>query len=190
MILDAEILRIAVEAFDALHLEIAIKLNHRRILDGLFAVAGVPQEKMRSISSAVDTLDKTSWAEVKKEMLEKWLSDDVADRVGVQVTRNGGMREMIKLLRSDSECCANSNIKESLDQMDLLVAYLEAMGVVDKVSFDLSLSRGLDYYTGLIYEVVMPTLATASRTTGKKKHQPIQVGSVAAGGRYDGLVGM
>jgi histidyl-tRNA synthetase len=54
MIADAEILRVIVEVFEALQLEITIKVNHRQILDGLFAVAGVPDEKIRSISSAVD----------------------------------------------------------------------------------------------------------------------------------------
>lgn len=64
--------------------------------------------------------------------------------------------------------------------MKLLASYLEAMGVIDKVSFDLSLARGLDYYTGLIYEVVVADDASPST----------QVGSIAAGGRYDDLVGM
>lgn len=71
MIADAEILRVVVEVFEALELEITIKLNHRRILDGLFAVAGVPNEKIRSISSAVDKLDKVTWEEVKREMVDE-----------------------------------------------------------------------------------------------------------------------
>jgi histidyl-tRNA synthetase len=58
MIADAEILCVIVEVFEALQLETTIKINHRRILDGLFAVAGVPDEKIRSISSAVDKLEK------------------------------------------------------------------------------------------------------------------------------------
>ncbi|KAF2474406.1 putative histidyl-tRNA synthetase [Lindgomyces ingoldianus] len=180
MIPDAEILRVIVEVFDALQLDIAIKLNHRQILDGLFAVAGVPEEKIRLVSSAVDKLDKAIWADVKKEMVEeKGLSDEVADRIGEYVRRSGGIREMIQILKSDSELCGNKNVKAGLDDMDLLVTYLEVMGVADKISFDLSLARGLDYYSGPIYEVIL---------TGK--NQPSQVGSIAAGGRYDGLVGM
>jgi histidyl-tRNA synthetase len=61
MIADSQILRIIVEVFQALGLDITIKLNHRQILDGLFAVSGVPEEKIRTISSAVDKLDKISW---------------------------------------------------------------------------------------------------------------------------------
>ncbi|RYO91391.1 hypothetical protein DL766_002175 [Monosporascus sp. MC13-8B] len=180
MIPDAEILRVSVEVFKALQLDITIKLNHRRILDGLFTVAGVPKEKIRIISSAVDKLDKATWADVKKEMVEeKGLSDKVADRIGEYVRRSGSMPEMIEVLKSDSELYADKNLKAGLDDMDLLVSYLEVMDVVDKVSFDLSLARGLDYYSGLIYEV-----------TPTSTNQPSQVGSIAAGGRYDDLVGM
>ena len=180
MIPDAEILRIIVEVFEALELEITIKLNHRQILDGLFTIAGVPKEKIRLISSAVDKLDKATWTDVKKEMVEeKGLSEEVADRVGEYVRRSGDMREMLELLKSDRGLFADENVSAGLDDMILLVSYLEAMDVANKVSFDLSLARGLDYYSGLIYEVIL-----------KSTNQSSQVGSVAAGGRYDGLVGM
>jgi histidyl-tRNA synthetase len=86
---------------------------------------------------------------------------------------------MLESLGSDAELAANERLMEGLADMELLASYLEAMDVVDKVSFDLSLARGLDYYTGLIYEVVVDDT-----------NQPSQVGSIAAGGRYDDLVGM
>lgn len=180
MVPDAEILRIIVEVFEALELGITIKLNHRQILDGLFAMVGVPMEKIRPISSAVDKLDKTPWAEVKREMVEeKGLPEGIADRIGQYVRRSGSMREMLETLKSDPELYANAQVKAGIDDMSLLLSYLEALEVVDKVSFDLSLARGLDYYSGLIYEVIP-----------QSTDQPIQVGSIAAGGRYDCLVGM
>lgn len=179
MIPDAEILCIISEVFEAFKIGIAIKINHRKILDGMFEVAGVPSEKIRPISSAVDKLDKSPWDEVRKEMLEKGLSDEVADRVGAFVQRSGDIREMLSNLSSDAELSANKCLAEGLADIKLLASYLEAMDVIDKVSFDLSLARGLDYYTSLIYEVI-PDCAS----------QPAQVGSIAAGGRYDGLVGM
>ncbi|KAI1504562.1 putative histidyl-tRNA synthetase [Biscogniauxia marginata] len=188
MIPDAEILRVVAEAFTALEIDITIKLNHRRILDGLFTVAGVPKEKIRSISSAVDKLDKATWDEVKREMVEeKGLRDEVADRIGEYVRRSGSMREMIDVLKSDLELCADANVKAGIDDMDLLISYLEVMDVIDKVSFDLSLARGLDYYSGLIYEVI-PTSVNRPGHSGAS--QLSQVGSIAAGGRYDSLVGM
>lgn len=191
MIPDAEILRIIVEVFAALELDITIKLNHRKVLDGLFAVAGVPQEKMRTVSSAVDKLDKMSWEDVKKEMVqEKGLPEDVADRVGGYVKHNGTMREMLELLNADATLTANENVKAGLDDITLLVSYLEALGVANKVSFDLSLARGLDYYTGLIYEVICTSTTASSDKKVKKGDESSQVGSIAAGGRYDNLVGM
>ncbi|KAI9172309.1 Histidine--tRNA ligase [Paramyrothecium foliicola] len=187
MIPDSEILCIVVEVFEALGLEkdITIKINHRKILDGLFTVAGVPEDKIRPISSAVDKLDKLPWAEVKKEMGEKGLSDEVADKIGEYVKLSGGA-ELIETLRKDAELLANADVKAGLDDLESLFKYLNAFDVDKKVSFDLSLARGLDYYTGLIYEVVikLPEMPRAP------KDEDSRIGSIAAGGRYDNLVGM
>ncbi|PNY28782.1 Histidine-tRNA ligase, mitochondrial, partial [Tolypocladium capitatum] len=192
MIPDAETLRIIVEVFEALDLGIAIKLNHRKILDGLFAVAGVPADKIRSISSAVDKLDKMAWPEVKKEMIEeKGLPEHVADQIGEYVRHSGNVSEMVQFLRANETLCANADVRAGLDDMAILGSYLEALGVIDKITFDLSLARGLDYYTGLIYEVInLPPKQEEGQKKGKKDDPASQVGSMAAGGRYDNLVGM
>ena len=73
MLPDAEIVRITTEVFEGLGWkgQYTIKLNHRKILDGIFEVCGVPTEKIRTISSAVDKLDKLPWEEVRKEMTEE-----------------------------------------------------------------------------------------------------------------------
>lgn len=188
MIPDAEILRIMVEAFTGIGLgqDVTIKLNHRKILDGLFQVAGVPEEKIRSISSAVDKLDKMPWEEVKKEMEEKGLPGDVADEIGSYIQRAGG-RDVLEFLRSNEKITANATVKEGIADMDLLFAYLDAFQIADKVSFDLSLARGLDYYTGVIYEAV---IELPSEKKSKSKGAETRIGSIAAGGRYDNLVGM
>ena len=180
MIPDAEILCIVAEVFEAFKIGVVVKVNHRKILDGVFEVAGVPRDRIRAVSSAVDKLDKAPWDEVRKELLEKGIPDEVADRVGGYVQRRGGMREMLERFASDAELSANESVREGVADMTLLASYLEAMDVIDKVSFDLSLARGLDYYTGLIYEVVV----------ADSTDNPTQVGSIAAGGRYDDLVGM
>ncbi|PFH56345.1 hypothetical protein XA68_16697 [Ophiocordyceps unilateralis] len=194
MIPDAETLRIIVEVFEALGLSITIKLNHRKILDGMFAVAGVSADKIRSISSAVDKLDKMAWPEVKKEMVdEKGLPEDVADRVGEYVRHSGTVAEVVELLSANEQLCANDDIKAGLNDMALLASYLKALDVMHKITFDLSLARGLDYYTGLIYEVInLPPKSDGGETQkkGKKDGPTTQVGSMAAGGRYDNLVGM
>jgi histidyl-tRNA synthetase len=213
MLPDAEILRIVCEVFGDQGLGWAsqggfsVKINHRKVLDGIFEVCGVPKEKLRSISSAIDKLDKSPWEEVRKEMVEeKGLSEEVADRIWEFVRRRGG-RDVLEALRQDQRAMENQNLVAGLEDMDLLFGYLEAFGVLDKIDFNLSLARGLDYYTGVIYEVV--TEGSAPPTTSSQKPQKpakrekanefdedrsndpsVGVGSVAAGGRYDELVGM
>lgn len=187
MIPDAEILLVIVEAFEALDMDITVKLNHRKILDGIFAVAGVPEDKIRAISSAVDKLDKVSWDEVKREMVEqKGLPEPVADEIGQFVQNCGTLADVLCLLNADERLAANGNVRAGIDDLTLLLSYLGAYNIADKISFDLSLARGLDYYTGVIFEVVtsLPNSKCASTTK-----RPL-VGSIAAGGRYDNLVGM
>lgn len=214
MVPDAEILRIVSEVFEALGWQgqYTIKVNHRKILDGVFAVCGVPDEKIRPISSAVDKLDKMPWADVRREMVdEKGVDGSVADRIETYVMHKGG-RELLDSLLKDETLIANASAKAGLEDMALMMDYLDAFGVLDKISFDMSLARGLDYYTGVIYEVVTEgsappvksdaTEAQKLQKSGKKdkakmledddrSNDPtLGVGSVAAGGRYDNLVGM
>ncbi|KAI9251426.1 histidyl-tRNA synthetase [Phascolomyces articulosus] len=179
MIPDAEILRVLCEALTALQIgPYTIKINHRKILDGIFEVCQVPQESIRSISSAVDKLDKLPWDQVKCEMIEeRGLPSHVADKIGEYVKLQGG-KELLDVLSKDERILNNKTAMEGLEDMKLLYEYLEILDVQDKLRLDLSLARGLDYYTGVIYEAITP-----SSTHGG-------VGSVAAGGRYDNLVGM
>ncbi|KAF2274965.1 histidyl-tRNA synthetase [Westerdykella ornata] len=189
MIPDAEILRIVNEVFDGLGWEqYTIKINHRKILDGIFKVAGVPEPLIRSISSAVDKLDKISWEDVKKEMLEKGLQENVADTIGGYVKFKGG-NDVIDLIKGDEKLFASEDIKAGVQDMELLFTYLKAFDAMDRISFDLSLARGLDYYTGVIYEVVTEGSAPP-KNAAKGSEAAVGVGSVAAGGRYDQLVGM
>ena len=213
MVPDAEILRIVCEVFGEQGIGwtgkggFLIKINHRGILDGIFEICGVPTEKIRTISSAVDKLDKSPWKEVKREMVdEKGLSEEVADKIWEFVQKRGG-RDVMEDLRKDERVMGNQNLVKGLEDMELLFEYLEAFGVLDKIDFNLSLARGLDYYTGVIYEVVTEGSAP-STTTGQKLQKTAKkekanefdedksndpslgVGSVAAGGRYDELVGM
>lgn len=189
MIPDAECVKIVSEILTDLKLgDFTIKVNHRQLLDGMFAVCGVPEEKFRSICSAVDKLDKLPWEEVKAEMVgEKGLDHSVADKIGEYVKLKGGM-ELVESLSADEALSENKSAKAALDDMKLLLQFVGLFDITDKVSFDLSLARGLDYYTGVIYEAILtgkqPDLGKAA------KGEPVGVGSVAGGGRYDNLVGM
>lgn len=183
MVPDSEVLSLIVEVFETLGINITIKVNHRKVLDGIFAAMGVPGDKVRAISSAVDKLDKTPWPDVKKEMLDKGLDAAVADKLGDYLqTPKSDIDGTLDFLRGDEKLMTNEDVKKGVEEMELLSRYLNAYDISSYVSFDLALARGLDYYTGLIYEVIPePT---------SKSGPELQVGSIAAGGRYDNLVGM
>ncbi|KAF2003366.1 histidyl-tRNA synthetase mitochondrial precursor [Amniculicola lignicola CBS 123094] len=210
MLPDAEILRIIHEVFEDLpgwKGKFTIKVNHRKVLDGIFQICGVPTDKIRTISSAVDKLDKSPWEEVRREMVEdKGLDEAVADKIWEFVKLKGG-KDVVEKLQSMAEINENESAKQGCEELALLCKYLEIFDVLPVVSIDMSLARGLDYYTGLIYEVVTegsaPPAASKDVAKKEKKHKKnadpdedrsndptIGVGSVAAGGRYDELVGM
>ncbi|XP_037833148.1 histidine--tRNA ligase isoform X2 [Kryptolebias marmoratus] len=189
MIPDAECLKIVHEILSALELgDFRIKVNDRRILDGMFAVCGVPDDKFRTICSTVDKLDKMSWEDVKKEMVvEKGLSEEAADQIGQYVSMQGGM-DLAERLLQDPKMSQSKQACAGLSDIKLLFSYLQLFQVV----FDLSLARGLDYYTGVIYEAVLTQagVAPVANDTQNGAEENVSVGSVAGGGRYDGLVGM
>ena len=200
MVPDSECLSILVEGLTSLGIkDFKIKLNHRKILDGIFQIAGVKDEDVRKISSAVDKLDKSPWEAVKKEMTEeKGQSEETADKIGEYVKLNGSLKEIHAVLSADANITSNEKAKQGLDDIATLMKYTEAFDIDSFISFDLSLARGLDYYTGLIYEVVTSASAPPENASELKKKAKsaedasefVGVGSIAAGGRYDNLVNM
>uniref|UniRef100_A0A452IAQ7 histidine--tRNA ligase n=1 Tax=Gopherus agassizii TaxID=38772 RepID=A0A452IAQ7_9SAUR len=186
MIPDAECLKIVHEILSMLQLgDFLIKVNDRRILNGVFAVCGIPDSLFHSTCSTVDKLNKATWEDVKNEMVgEKGLSPETADRIGEYVRMPAGGLGLIEQLLQDPKLSQNKLAREGLGDMKLLFEYLTLFGIADKISFNLSLARGLDYYTGVIYEAVLLQPQNAHR------EEPVNMGSVAGGGRYDELVGM
>lgn len=156
MIPDAECIRIISEALTSLEVgPYRIKLNHRSLLDGIFAACNVPQDKFRGVCSSVDKLDKSPWSEVRKEMVEeKGLDESSADKIETYVSRAGGV-ELIAELRKDTELMKHESMVKGLESMELLFRYCDIFGIADKLIFDLSLARGLDYYTGVIFEAIL-----------------------------------
>uniref|UniRef100_A0ABI8ABP9 histidine--tRNA ligase n=1 Tax=Felis catus TaxID=9685 RepID=A0ABI8ABP9_FELCA len=130
-----------------------------------------------------DFIIKISWKDVRHEMVaKKGLAPEVADRIGDYVQCHGGI-SLIEQMFQDPRLSQNKQALDGLGDLKLLFEYLTLFGIAEKISFDLSLARGLDYYTGVIYEAVL--LQTPAQT-----QESFNVGSVAAGGRYDKLVGM
>lgn len=196
MIPDAECLKIVHEILSELDLgDFRIKVNDRRILDGMFAVCGVPDDKFRPICSTVDKLDKMSWEDVRSEMVnEKGLSEEAADQIGEYVSLQGGL-DLAERLLQDPKMSQSKQAVAGLTDMKQLLSYLQLFQVTDKVVFDLSLARGLDYYTGVIYEAILTQTGPVPAPTAASERKDgeeggMSVGSVAGGGRYDGLVGM
>ncbi|KAF2664893.1 histidyl-tRNA synthetase [Microthyrium microscopicum] len=214
---DAEILKIITEVFANLGFngKYTVKLNHRKVLDGMFQVCGVPEDKIRAISSAVDKLDKSPWEEVRKEMIEeKGLEPTVADKIGEFVKNEDELKigapcaerskKVLATLQSNADLMANPVAKAGIDELTTLLSYLDIWGCLDFIALDMSLARGLDYYTGVIYEVISegsaPTKTNGKNVSRAKKvvdadedrssDPSVGIGSIAAGGRYDGLVGM
>ena len=164
-------------------------------------------------------------------MEDKGLKSSAADAIGEYVNQRGA-GDLLNTLKTDSILMSNTSAKKGVEEMELLLDYLDVFDVRDKISFDLSLARGLDYYTGVIFEVVtegsapsqgaIPDKGSSSSNSSSKKRRsakasassedlnhPISaaaevddddddrssdpsvgVGSIAAGGRYDDLVGM
>ncbi|RIB05526.1 hypothetical protein C2G38_2133235 [Gigaspora rosea] len=156
------------------------EINHRKILDGIFQICGVPDASIRPISYKLDK-------DVKKEMTEeKGLDPNIADHIGEYVKLKGN-KELLDKLSLDQSLISNNNTKNRL-------------------------ARGLDYYIGIIYEAVTEQSGPPSKVDNGKKSQDgnqinqivrktkidsdeldettVGVGSIAAGGRYDNLVGM
>lgn len=187
MIPDAEVLVVMMEMFDTLASQsdfhkrsigsYKIKISHRGILDSVFRVCGVPDELLRTICSAVDKLDKEPWETVRTEMLQKGLNEASADRIHDYVILAGEPTEILARLREREDLVARCG--KDLDNMERLFTMVDEMrhDLPQRLSFDLSLARGLDYYTGVIFEAVL-------------MDKSINLGSIGAGGRYDNLVGM
>lgn len=153
-----------------------IKLSHRKLLDAILAACGVPDDKFRTTCSAIDKLDKETWEVVRAEMVkEKGILPNVADKIQTFMTKSSNVKELLHSLVASDLYKTSKDARQALDELSLLFDYLNAMDLLQFISFDLSLARGLDYYTGLIYEFVLLN--------------PNNVGSIAAGGRYDNLVG-
>ncbi|CAN6340645.1 unnamed protein product [Urochloa humidicola] len=176
---DFEVIKVLTELLNQLDIgTYEIKLNHRKLLDGMLEICGVPAQKFRTVCSSIDKLDKQKFEQVKRELVdEKGISNETADEIGKLVgTRGHPLEVLLELRKEGSKFMQNEGSVVALNQLEILFKALEKANALDSIVFDLSLARGLDYYTGVIYEAVF------KGTT--------QVGSIAAGGRYDNLVGM
>ena len=131
-----------------------------------------------SICASIDKLDKEPWSLVSEELREKGLKSDQIERLADFVIGLKEDHDYDKVLSKLHAMFGHSH--QVLTEMRLLKEYLDAMNISHHVKIDTSLARGLDYYTGLIFEAVISGGDEAK----------LGLGSIAAGGRYDNLIGM
>lgn len=157
MIPDAELLGVIADILKSLDIgAFEIKLNHRKFLDAMITISGCEKRKFKAICSSIDKLDKEDWSKVRKELKDqKGLTDAMCDKLGEFVKYKGKPWEMLKRLEDEKVFADSPEGLECIEEMKLLFTYLESMQVLDCINFDFSLARGLDYYTGVIYESVL-----------------------------------
>ncbi len=169
---ELELVQIVDMVFGRLGINVCLKINNRKLLAGLAEVAGAP-EKMVDITVAIDKIDKIGLDNVKEELREKGLGEESIAVIEPVLLLNGTNEEKIEKMRT---LLAASEVgMKGVEEISELFSMIDALGMKQKVEVDLSLARGLNYYTGAIFEV---------------KALDFEIGSICGGGRYDDLTGI
>ena len=201
---ELELVQIADEVFRKLDINVCIKINNRKVLQGLAEIIGHP-DKLVDITVAIDKIDKIGLQAVKEELSERGIDSDGIAILEPILQMQGTNREKLAAIRTvlsgssaapgstasscgsvtnGSSCTSHNSAPGStasevglkgVDELEELFNYIESANIKQKVEIDLSLARGLNYYTGAIFEV---------------KALDFQIGSICGGGRYDNLTGI
>ena len=169
---ELELVQIVDEVFRRLGVDVVVKVNNRKVLTGLAELCGAP-DKVVDITVAIDKLDKIGLDAVKEELRSKGLDERATGILEPVLKLEGSNADKISTMRSlmqDSE----AGLK-GLDELEELFSLVASARVGTRVELDLSLARGLNYYTGAIFEV---------------KACDFAIGSICGGGRYDNLTGI
>jgi histidyl-tRNA synthetase len=169
---EVELVQLIDAIFSDFDVQIVVKLNNRKILSGIAEIIG-QADKIIDITVAIDKLDKIGLENVNKELLEKGLPKKAIDQLQPILLLSGNTAEKLASLKN---VLASSEIGlKGVDEMLEIIQYLRLFELKNEVELDLTLARGLNYYTGTIFEV---------------KAKDVQIGSVCGGGRYDDLTGI
>lgn len=169
---ELELVQIVAKVFALLGIRVCLKINNRKILTALAEVCGYPG-KVVDITVAIDKIEKIGLEAVEAEMLEKGLSSEAVEVLRPALTLSGSTASKIAAMRG--MLSSSSEGMKGLDEVEELFSLISAAGVDMQCELDLSLARGLNYYTGAIFEV---------------KALDWQIGSICGGGRYDNLTGI
>lgn len=169
---EVELITLIDEVFRRFGVRIVIKLNNRKILSGIAEVIGAP-DKLIDITVAIDKMDKIGLDNVKAELVQKGLTEQAVQALEPLLTLSGTNEEKLDTL---ARLLANSEVgQKGLDELRYVVNHVSQVGTIATVELDVSLARGLNYYTGIILEV---------------KACDVAIGSITGGGRYDNLTGV
>ena len=171
LLCEVELVQIAADVFKSLGINVCLKINNRKILAGMAEAIGAP-DKMMDITVAIDKLDKIGLDNVNEELRADGLTDEQVEALQPILGLAGGKEEKLAGL----ERILTSEVgKKGIEEVRTLFSYIDALGVDIKTELDLTLARGLNYYTGAIFEV---------------KALDTEIGSISGGGRYDNLTGI
>ena len=172
LLCEVELVEIVERVFKLLGIRVALKMNNRKILYGIAEYIG-HADKMMDITVAIDKLDKIGLENVKAELRERGLEEEAIEKLQPILELEGSNQEKMATLR---ELLASSETGlKGVEEMATVFAHVERLGIDLRVELDLSLARGLNYYTGAIFEV---------------KALDYPIGSISGGGRYDNLTGI
>jgi histidine--tRNA ligase len=169
---EVELVQIMDTVFTKFGINVQIKLNNRKILAGIAEYIGQP-DKIVDITVAIDKLDKIGVEAVNAEMLANGISQDAVDKLQPILTMSGTNVEKLETI---AQTIATSEIGvKGVEETRFILEKIEAVGLKNELQLDLTLARGLNYYTGAIFEV---------------KAKDVSIGSITGGGRYDNLTGI
>ena len=169
---EAELMQITDEIFSTFGIKVTIKINNRKILTGIAEVVGAP-DKVVDICTAIDKLDKIGLENVCAELAERGLSEESIAKMQPFFAFGGSNEEKLDQLR---KVFANSEIgMRGVEEVTTVFNYVALFNLNSPIELDITLARGLNYYTGAIFEV---------------KAMDVAIGSISGGGRYDDLTGI
>jgi len=169
---EVELMKMVDAVFTRLGVRVSIKINNRKILSGIAEIIG-EAEKIVDITVAIDKLDKIGLENVNAELSSKGISDEAIAKLQPIILLSGTNLEKLNTLKT---VLASSEIgMKGVEESDFILSKLSLLNISSEVELDLTLARGLNYYTGAIFEV---------------KALDVQIGSITGGGRYDNLTGV
>ncbi len=170
LLCEVELMQIVDEVFRRFGIRVCIKINNRKILSGIAEMIG-EADKIVDITVAIDKLDKIGLDAVNEELREDGISEEAIQKLQPIIKLSGSNAEKIQTMR---EALAGSEVgQKGIDEVEYVLSKLSNLH--SKLELDLTLARGLNYYTGCIFEV---------------KALDVEIGSITGGGRYDNLTGI